>query len=177
MSPERLKIRDAIRLVPDFPKPGILFRDLSPLLEQGALFRQTIDLLAEECSDIKPEKIVALDARGFIFGGALAYELGLGFVPVRKKGKLPSRVISHAYQLEYGSAEFEMHSDSIRPGEEVVVVDDVLATGGTASAALHLLEQLGARVLRVLFVVELESLGGRALLAPTPVHSLVSFAE
>ena len=120
---------------------------------------------------------MGLDARGFIFGGALAYKLGAGFVPVRKKGKLPGRTISHAYELEYGSAIFEMHSDSIVPGESVIVVDDLLATGGTAKAALHLLGQLGAKVLRVLFVVELEALGGRAGLADAEVRSLVSYTD
>ena len=171
------ELRGAIRSIPDFPKPGILFRDISPLLEDAALFRQTIDLLAKECADIAPSKIVGLDARGFIFGAALAYKLGVGFVPVRKKGKLPSTTISHSYDLEYGSAEFEIHCDSIHPGEPVIIVDDLLATGGTARAALNLLNQLGARVLRVLFVIELEFLGGRALLAPTEVRSLVGYTD
>lgn len=177
MTPEHRLIRDAVRLVPDFPTAGILFRDLSPILEGASLFRQTIDLLAAECDDIQPEKIVALDARGFIFGSALAYKLGLGFVQVRKKGKLPSLTISHAYQLEYGSAEFEMHCDSIRPGERVVIVDDVLATGGTAGAALHLLRRLGAQVLRMLFVVELEALHGRGQLTPASVRALISYKD
>ena len=122
-------------------------------------------------------KIVGLDARGFIFGAALAYKLGMGFVPVRKKGKLPSLTISRSYDLEYGTAEFEIHRDSIHPGESVIVVDDLLATGGTAAAALHLLEQLGARVLRVLFVIELEFLHGRNLLATAEVRSLVSYPD
>jgi len=170
-------LKRAIRSIPDFPKPGILFRDISPLLEDGALFRKTIELLAGECGDVAPSKIVGLDARGFIFGAALAYKLGVGFVPVRKKGKLPSATISHAYNLEYGSAEFEIHCDSIRRGESVIVVDDLLATGGTASAALHLLEQLGARVTRVLFVIELEFLGGRSRLASSEIRSLVSYDD
>ena len=142
-------LRSAIRSIPDFPNPGILFRDISPILESAPHFHAAIDLLAGQCEGLEPVKVVGLDARGFIFGAALAYRLGLGFVPVRKKGKLPFRTISHAYDLEYGSAEFEIHCDSIL--------------------------QLGANVLRVLFVVELEGLGGRDQLAPLEVCSLVSF--
>jgi adenine phosphoribosyltransferase len=168
-------LRAAIRTIPDFPKPGILFRDISPLLESRELFRRTIDLLAEECEGIQPAKIVGLDARGFIFGGALAYKLGLGFVPIRKKGKLPFRTISQSYDLEYGSAEFEIHSDSIVSGESVVIVDDLLATGGTAGAAAKLVEQLGARVLKALFVIELEGLGGRERLSIAEVSALMCF--
>jgi len=168
-------LRSAIRSIPDFPKLGILFRDISPILESAPHFHAAIDLLAAQCAGLEPVKVVGLDARGFIFGAALAYRLGLGFVPVRKKGKLPFRTISHAYDLEYGSAEFEIHCDSILPGEKVILVDDLLATGGTAGAAAHLLKQLGANVLRVLFVVELEGLGGRDQLAPLEVCSLVSF--
>lgn len=166
-----------IRAIPDFPKPGILFRDISPLLESGPHFRRAVDLLASECDGLAPAKIAGLDARGFIFGAALAYRLGIGFVPVRKKGKLPFRTISHAYELEYGSAEFEIHCDSIVHGERVILVDDLLATGGTAGAALHLLRRLGADVLRALFVVELEDLGGRAHLAHVEVRSLMVFRE
>lgn len=170
-------LKRGIRTIPDFPKPGILFRDISPVLENAQLFRASVDLLAAECAGLSPAKVVGLDARGFIFGAALAYRIGAGFVPVRKKGKLPAATISHAYDLEYGSAEFEMHRDSIVPGEPVILVDDLLATGGTARAALHLLGRLGADVLRALFVVELEGLGGREALAPVGIRSLVSFSE
>ncbi len=170
-------LKRAIRAVPDFPKKGILFRDITPVLEHAALFKGSIDLLAGECADLAPAKVVGLDARGFIFGAALAYRIGAGFVPVRKKGKLPFRTISHTYDLEYGSAEFEIHCDSIHPGQPVILVDDLLATGGTARAALHLLRQLGAKVLRTLFVVEIEGLGGRDQLAPLEVRSLVRFKE
>ena len=170
-------LKRAIRAVPDFPKKGVLFRDITPVLEHAALFKGSIDLLAGECADLAPAKVVGLDARGFIFGAALAYRIGAGFVPVRKKGKLPFRTISHAYDLEYGSAEFEIHCDSIHPGQPVILVDDLLATGGTARAALHLLRQLGANVLRTLFVVEIEGLGGRDQLAPLEVRSLVRFKE
>jgi adenine phosphoribosyltransferase len=168
-------LRRAIRTIPDFPKKGILFRDISPVLEDHGLFRSSIDLLAECCSDISPAKVVGLDARGFIFGAALAYRLGAGFVPVRKKGKLPSRTISHAYDLEYGSAEFEIHSDSLRPGENVILVDDLLATGGTARAALSLVEQLGANVQAALFLIELQGLGGRGALGTVESRSVVTF--
>lgn len=170
-------LRNAIRSIPDFPKPGILFRDISPLLENAAYFRQTIDLLAAASAGTNPSKIVGLDARGFIFGAALAYKLGVGFVPVRKKGKLPSATISHSYELEYGSAELEIHCDSIQKGESVIVVDDLLATGGTAGAALHLLDRLGARVLRLLVVIELEFLHGRSALGTNEVRSLVRYSD
>lgn len=174
---QTINLHDGIRSIPDFPKEGILFRDLSPLLEDAALFHETIDRLAAECVGFFPTKIVGLDARGFIFGAALAYKLGVGFVPVRKKGKLPSRTISHAYELEYGSAEFEIHCDSIKPGESVVLVDDLLATGGTAHAALHLLRQLDATVLLALFIVELEALGGRVHLDQVETRSLITYAD
>lgn len=172
-----IDLRNGIRSIQDFPKEGILFRDLSPLLEEAAFFHETIERLAAECAHLSPSKIVGLDARGFIFGAALAYKLGVGFVPVRKKGKLPFRTLSHAYTLEYGSAEFEIHCDSIKPGEAVVLVDDLLATGGTARAALHLLRQLEAKVLLALFVVELEALGGRAHLTPVEARALIAFAD
>lgn len=168
-------LRGAIRSVPDFPKPGILFRDISPLLESGELFHHTIDLLAAQCVGCSPSKIIGLDARGFIFGGALAYKLEIGFVPIRKKGKLPFRTLVQSYELEYGAAEFEIHEDSLAPGESVIIVDDLLATGGTARAAIQLVEKLGARVERALFVLELEGLGGRVLLEPAEVGSLMKF--
>ena len=168
-------LRSAIRSIPDFPKPGILFRDISPLLESGQLFHRTIDLLAAECSGSTPSKIIGLDARGFIFGGALAFKLGIGFVPIRKKGKLPFRTLSQSYELEYGAAEFEIHEDSLTPDDSVIIVDDLLATGGTAGAAIHLVEKLGARVLKVLFVLELTGLGGRDRLSPTEFSSLMTF--
>ena len=170
-----IELKEAIRAIPDFPKPGILFRDITPLLENGALLRETVDLLAAECADCSPAKVVGLDARGFIFGAALAYKLGLGFVPIRKKGKLPFRTISQSYDLEYGAAEFEIHSDSILPGESVVIVDDLLATGGTAGAAVQLVEKLGAKVLQLLVVLELTGLGGRERLKSAPVRSLMTF--
>jgi len=168
-------LRDAVRTIPDFPKPGILFRDISPLLENGDLFRRAVDLLAAECEGIDPVKVVGLDARGFIFGAALAYRLGLGFIPVRKKGKLPFHTLSRSYELEYGMAEFEIHTDSLAVGEPVVIVDDLLATGGTAGAAARLVEELGARVLKALFVIELTGLGGRERVGLAEISSLMCF--
>jgi len=170
---ERLK--GAIRSVRDFPKPGILFRDISPVLENAGLFRSSIDLLARACEGIECSKIAGLDARGFIFGAALAYRLGVGFVPIRKKGKLPFHTITHAYDLEYGSAELEIHADSIAVGEKVLLVDDLLATGGTARAAVMLLAELGASLEAALFLIELQGLGGREALGPLPVLSLIRF--
>jgi len=170
---ERLK--GAIRSIPDFPKPGILFRDITPVLEDAALFRSSIDLLAQACEGIDCSKIAGLDARGFIFGAALAYHLGVGFVPIRKKGKLPFRTITHSYDLEYGSAELEIHADSMAPGEKVLLVDDLLATGGTARAAISLLSELGADLQAALFLIELEGLGGRDALGDLPVLSLICF--
>jgi adenine phosphoribosyltransferase len=170
---ETERLKGAVRSVPDFPKKGILFRDISPLLEDAVLFRSSIDLLARACEGIDVSKIAGLDARGFIFGAALAYRLGVGFVPIRKKGKLPSRTIAHAYDLEYGSAELEIHADSIARGEKVLLVDDLLATGGTARAAIMLLAELGADLQAALFLIELEGLGGRESLGELTVVSLI----
>lgn len=173
MSESTERIRAAVRSVPDFPKPGILFRDLSPVLGDAALFRSSIHMLAETAAGFTASKVVALDARGFIFGAALAHRLGMGFVPVRKKGKLPHGTISRSYELEYGQAELEIHRDSLLPGEQVLLVDDLLATGGTSAAALHLIRELGAVPLAALFVIELEGLGGRERLGSIPVRSLI----
>jgi len=172
---ETERLKGAVRSVPDFPKKGILFRDISPLLEDAVLFRSSIDLLGRACEGIDVSKIAGLDARGFIFGAALAYRLGVGFVPIRKKGKLPSRTIAHAYDLEYGSAELEIHADSIAPGEKVLLVDDLLATGGTARAAVTLIAELGADLQAALFLIELEGLRGRESLGNLPVLSLIRF--
>lgn len=169
------RLRAAVRSVQDFPKPGILFRDLSPLMGDAGLLRDAVDMLAEAAADFTASRVVALDARGFIFGAALAHRMGVGFVPVRKKGKLPHATISRAYELEYGRAEFEIHRDGLLPGEKVLLVDDLLATGGTAAAALHLIRELDAVPLAALFVIELEGLGGREKLAGTEVRSLMTF--
>jgi adenine phosphoribosyltransferase len=172
---ETLRLKESIRSVPDFPKPGILFRDISPVLEDAALFRSSIDLLARACQGLECSKIAGLDARGFIFGAALAYRLGVGFVPIRKKGKLPYTTISHAYDLEYGSAELEIHADSVASGEKILVVDDLLATGGTARASVLLLRELGADIQAALFLIELEGLGGRDRLEGVETRSVLTF--
>ena len=169
------QVRAAIRDIPDFPQPGILFRDITPILSDPELFRQVIDELAQQTTKFQADKIVGIDARGFLFGAAVAYKLGIGFVPVRKKGKLPYKTIQYSYVLEYGRADMEMHVDAVREGERVVLVDDLLATGGTSAAAVHLVCQLGAKVVAALFFIELVELGGRKHLGDVPVHTLVQF--
>jgi adenine phosphoribosyltransferase len=169
------RLRTAIRDVPDFPKPGILFKDITPVLAEAELFRMAIDCFVGAIGSQPIDKIVGIDARGFIFGAAVALALGKGFVPVRKKGKLPYQCQSAAYQLEYGEATVEMHIDAIRPGEKVVLIDDLLATGGTAAAAITLVRQMGGDLLQVLFFIELAFLDGRKNLAGVPAQSFVVF--
>ena len=170
-----MDLRTYIRDVLDFPKPGIVFKDITPLLVEPAAFDAAVNALAEYARPLDVELIVAAEARGFIFGGALARELGVGFVPARKPGKLPHETISVEYGLEYGVDSLELHSDAIRGGTRVLIHDDVLATGGTAKAKADLVEQLGGRVAGCAFVVELEFLNGRELLAGYDVHSLVRY--
>ena len=170
-----MDLRNYIREVPDFPKPGIGFKDITPLLVEPAAFDAAVNALAEYARPLEVELIVAAEARGFIFGGALARELGVGFVPARKPGKLPHETISVEYGLEYGVDSLELHADAIRGGTRVLIHDDVLATGGTAKAKADLVEQLGGRVAGCAFVVELEFLNGRELLAGYDVHSLVRY--
>jgi adenine phosphoribosyltransferase len=169
------QVRQTIRDVPDFPKPGILFKDITPVLADGAMFGFVIDSLADACRELKPSKVVGIDARGFIFGAAAAARLGVGFVPVRKSGKLPWRTRSMAYALEYGEAVVEMHEDAVEPGERVVLIDDLLATGGTSGAAIDLIRQAGGVTLAALFVLELAFLKGRERLPDVPTHSFVVF--
>ncbi len=168
-------LRAAVRDVHDFPKPGIIFKDITPILEDRILFRQAINSFVEINRATAVDKIVGIDARGFLFGAAAAYALGVGFVPIRKKGKLPHTTISAAYALEYGEAVVEMHIDALREGERVVLIDDLLATGGTAAAAAKLIRQSGAQLQGTQFLVELEFLKGRAALAPDPVFSFLQF--
>jgi adenine phosphoribosyltransferase len=170
------QLQSVIRDIADFPKPGIIFKDITPILGNGQLFHSVIDHLADEAQKVNPTKVVGIDARGFLFGAAVAYKLGVGCVPVRKKGKLPFKTIGSSYQLEYGDAEVEMHVDAIAPGERVVLVDDLLATGGTSGAAVNLVQKIGGIVGAALFVIELTFLHGREKLPPdVPVHSLVKF--
>jgi adenine phosphoribosyltransferase len=168
-------LRDHIRDVPDFPKPGIVFKDITPLLVDPAAFDQAVVALAEYARPLGVELIVSAEARGFIFGGALARELGVGFVPARKPGKLPHETISVSYGLEYGVDELQLHADALSGGTRVLVHDDVLATGGTAKAKIDLVEQLGGRVAGCAFLVELAFLEGRRALAGYDVHALVSY--
>jgi adenine phosphoribosyltransferase len=169
------KLRAGVRDVPDFPKPGIVFKDITPILSDGALFKASIDVFLERCRGKKIDKIVGIDARGFVFGSAVAYELGVGFVPIRKRGKLPYRTETAKYSLEYGEAEMQMHVDAISPGERVVLVDDLLATGGTSAAAALLIAKTGGELLEAQFLIELEFLHGRQKLTPTPVVSFLKF--
>lgn len=165
------KIRD----VPDFPTPGILFKDIMPLVGDPAAFRESIDRLAEWAGPRAPDVILGAEARGFIFGGALAYALGCGFVPARKPGKLPWETVEAMYALEYGNDTLQIHSDAITPGQRVIVLDDVLATGGTACAKIELVEKLGGVVVGALFVVELTFLGGRERLVGYDSHALIAY--
>ena len=160
-----------IRDVPDFPKPGIVFKDISPLCASPKAFAHFIDLLAAHYRPLQPDVIVAVDARGFLFGGALACQLGTGVALVRKQGKLPADAIAAKYDLEYGSATLEMHKDAVHPGQRVVIVDDLLATGGTVAATMNLCRQLGADILGCAFLIELTFLKGRDKLGGLPVFA------
>ena len=173
-----MNFKSLIRTVPNFPKQGIMFRDITPLLASGTGFRHVVSVLADRYAG-KVDKIVAIEARGFIFGAALAHQLEAGFVPVRKPGKLPSKSIGHDYQLEYGTNRVEVHVDGLAKGERVVIVDDLLATGGTALAALSLVEQSGANVVECAFVIELLDLPGRNRIHERGhrVHALCGFTE
>ncbi len=168
-------LAEKIRDVPDFPKPGILFKDITTLLQDGAAFRESIRALAERCRTLQPEVIVGMESRGFIFGAPVAYELGLGFVPVRKLGKLPAETIKEEYQLEYGTNTVEIHRDAISSGQRVVIVDDLLATGGTCRATARLVERLGGLVAGVAFLVELTFLNGREVLRGYPIETVIRF--
>lgn len=169
------QIRAAIRDIPDFPKPGIVFRDITPVLADPKLFRQSIDLICDTASGAGIDKIVGIDARGFIFAAAAADRLGAGFVPVRKKGKLPWNTRGLSYTLEYGEAEVEIHEDAIHAGEKVLLVDDLLATGGTASAAVQLLDGLQADLVAATFLIELTGLSGREKLGDHRIESLITY--
>lgn len=170
-----MELASYIRNVPDFPKPGIQFKDITPLLQNGPAFRKIIDDWKSRYAGKAIDAIIGVDARGFIFGTALAYAMGLPFVPVRKKGKLPHDTISEEFELEYGTDTLEVHTDAVSPGHRVVLVDDLLATGGTMAAVTKLIGKLGADIEEIAFVVELTNLGGRARLAPHAVHSLVQY--
>jgi adenine phosphoribosyltransferase len=171
-------IRDRIRTVPDWPEPGVMFRDITPLLADPKVFRVLIDQFVHRYFDVRPDLVAGLDARGFIIGAVLAFELGVGFVPIRKKGKLPFTTVAETYELEYGSATVEMHTDAVRAGDRVLLIDDLIATGGTMMAGKRLLARLGATVIEGAAIVDLPELGGSAKLraAGLPLFTLVDFA-
>lgn len=164
-----------IRNIPDFPKPGILFRDVTTLIQNGKAFKASIDMLVKEYKNKKIDKIVAVEARGFIFGAAIAHRLGIGFVPVRKKGKLPYKTNSVTYDLEYGTDTLEIHCDAVEKNDRILIVDDLLATGGTVKAVTELIEELNGKVIGIAFVIELVDLGGREKLKNYPLLSLIKF--
>lgn len=164
-----------IRDIPDFPKPGILFKDITTLLKDAGAFRGALDALAERCGEYEFEKVIGIESRGFIFGAPLADRLGAGFVPVRKLGRLPAETVSAEYALEYGTNTVEMHRDAIEPGERVLIVDDLLATGGTCRAAIDLVEQVGATVAACAFLCELTFLEGREALEGYAVEALIAY--
>ncbi len=172
-----IDLKNAIRSIPDYPKPGIIFRDITTLLGDARAFRRTVDELVQPWSGTKIDKIAGIEARGFILGGAVAHQLSAGFVPIRKKGKLPHKVVSIGYSLEYGIDEMEMHVDALTPGERVILVDDIIATGGTAEAAVKLMKKLGADVVAACFVIDLPDLGGTKKIEAlgVPVRSLIAF--
>ena len=171
-------LRNAIRTIPDYPKRGILFRDITTLLGNARAFRRAIDELVQPYAGTKVDQIAGIEARGFILGGAMAHQLSAGFVPIRKKGKLPHETVRIAYSLEYGVDEMEIHVDAVKPGEKVILVDDLIATGGTAEGAVKLLRQIGAEIVAACFVIDLPDLGGRKKLEAmnVPVRTLVEFS-
>lgn len=170
-------LRELVRTIPDYPKPGILFRDITTLLADPGGFQRTVDAFVERYRGRQIAKVAGIEARGFIFGGAIAHRLSAGFVPVRKKGKLPAATIGHDYELEYGVDRVEIHVDALLAGERVLLVDDLIATGGTAEAAARLIEQTGATLVETCFVIDLPDLGGRRRLeaAGRPVFTLMEF--
>ena len=175
--PDALDLRASIRTIPDYPKPGIQFRDITTLLGNARAFRRAVDDLVNPWAGSKIDKVAGIEARGFILGGAVAHQVSAGFVPIGKKGKLPYETVRIAYSLEYGIDEMEMHSDAVSKGERVILVDDLIATGGTAEGAVKLLRNMGAEVLAACFIVDLPELGGAAKLRAlgVPVRTLVSF--
>lgn len=172
-----MELKSLIRDIPDFPKPGITFRDITTLLNNPQGLRYTIDTLTQKCQEanLQPDYIVGMESRGFIFGAPLAYHLNAGFIPVRKPGKLPAAVHSIEYELEYGTDKLEIHQDAIASGAKVLIVDDLIATGGTAKATADLLDELGSQVLGFAFIIELTALSGRKKLPDLPIISLVNY--
>ncbi|TCD15335.1 adenine phosphoribosyltransferase [Oricola cellulosilytica] len=173
----RENLEAAIRSIPDYPKPGVVFRDITTMLGDARAFRRSVDELVHPYAGTKIDKIAGVEARGFILGGAMSHQLSAGFVPIRKKGKLPHETVRIAYSLEYGVDEMEMHKDAVKTGERIILVDDLIATGGTAEGAVKLLQQMGAEVIAACFVIDLPDLGGRKRIEAlgVPVRTLVEF--
>lgn len=169
------QLEKAIRAIPDFPKKGILFRDITTLLKDKKAFCSSIDLISKPYQNKKIDAVVAVESRGFIFGSAIAYKLKCGFIPVRKKGKLPYKTRSVTYELEYGTDTLEIHQDAIARGARILIVDDLLATGGTVRAVTELVEQLEGRIVGIAFLIELSALSGRSKLKGLPIHSLIKY--
>ena len=170
-----MDLKACIRNIPDFPKPGIIFRDITTLLGNPAALAYTIDTMATQVRDLQPQYIVGMESRGFIFGAALAYKLGIGFIPVRKPGKLPGEIQAIEYTLEYGTDRLEIHKDAAPPGSRVLIVDDLIATGGTAVATAQLLQQINTNLVGCAFLIELDTLNGRSKLPNVPIISLVNY--
>ncbi len=172
-----MNLKDTVRTIRDYPKPGIMFRDITTLLADARAFRRAIDELVQPYAGSKVDKVAGIEARGFILGGAVAHQMSAGFVPIRKKGKLPHETVSIAYSLEYGIDAMEMHKDAVTPGEKVILVDDLIATGGTAEAACRLLTTLGAEIIAACFIVDLPELGGARKIEAlgVPVRTLMQF--
>jgi len=172
-----MPLASSIRTIPDYPKPGILFRDITTLLADAKAFRKAVDELVQPWAGTKIDKVAGMEARGFILGGAVAHQLSAGFIPIRKKGKLPHKTVSMSYSLEYGTDEMEMHVDAVSGRERVILVDDLIATGGTAEGAIKLLQKMGAEVVAACFVIDLPDLGGAKKIQSlgVPVRSLVAF--
>ena len=175
MPSNSLDLKSIIRDIPDFPKKGIIFKDITPLLRDAEAFRQAVDIMADHFKHLKLDVIAGVESRGFIFCPVLAYKLGIGFIPVRKKGKLPYKTECESYSLEYGEAVVEMHQDAVSKGDRVAIVDDLLATGGTAAATARLIEKLGGQVQAISFLIELSFLNGREKLAKYPVSSVITY--
>lgn len=172
---KKINLKDHIRSIPDFPKPGILFYDITTLLKNKDAFKHAVDQMAKKFKSKKIDTVLAVEARGFILGGAIAHKLNSGFIPVRKKGKLPWKTHSVTYELEYGTDTLEMHKDAIKPGDRVLIVDDLLATGGTVKAVTNLVNRVGGKIAGIAFLTELTSLKGKEKLTGFPVYSLIKY--
>lgn len=170
-----MELKKYVRSVPDWPIEGVIFRDLTTLMKDPGALKQSCDVFYERYRDIKIDKVIGIDARGFVFGAVLAYKLGVGFVPVRKKGKLPSETLEESYSLEYGNGTVEIHRDAIKDGERVVIIDDLIATGGTISATVKLVETLGGDIIECAFLIELPDLKGREQIAHCPMFAIMEF--